>query len=183
MADLVADAALASVSAAGKGGAVVGLMNVSGVRAVLIRPPGSTGPHPVTYGELYAALPFGNKINVLTMTGDMIRRVLEQQFTATGSSERLAVSDGFTYSYRSNAPLGEHIVPGSIKLHGRPIAPTDVLQVETNDFLATGGASFTVFLEGKSAIVGPVDVDALVQYFATHSPVAPGPANRVTRID
>jgi 5'-nucleotidase len=183
MVDLVADAQLASVSAPGKGGAVVGFMNVSGVRAVLIRPPGSTGPQPVTYGELYAALPFGNRVTVLTLTGDQIRRMLEQQFHSTGNTEYLKPSEGFAYSFRANAPPGEHIVPGSITLHGRPVAPTDILRVETNDFLADGGGGFTVFLEGKDRVDGPVEVDALVQYFAAHSPVTPNLTSRVTRVD
>jgi hypothetical protein len=31
--------------------------------------------------------------------------------------------------------------------------------------------------------VGPVDVDALVDYFAAHSPVAAGPQDRIVRVD
>jgi 5'-nucleotidase len=46
-----------------------------------------------------------------------------------------------------------------------------------------GGEGFTVFGEGRDPAVGGLDVDALVQYFAAHSRVAPGPCNRIIRVD
>lgn len=33
-----------------------------------------------------------------------------------------------------------------------------------NSFLAAGGDNFTVFTEAKDPVVGPVDLDALVDY-------------------
>ena len=50
-----------------------------------------------------------------------------------------------------------------------------------NTFLAEGGDNFAVFKECTSPLGGDVDLDALVAYFQAHSPVAPGPRNRITR--
>ena len=50
-----------------------------------------------------------------------------------------------------------------------------------NNFLATGGDGFTVFNQGTDQLGGPVDIDVFADYFAKHSPVAPGPRDRIAR--
>ena len=45
-------------------------------------------------------------------------------------------------------------------------------RVTTNSFLSTGGDGFTVFNQGTDPLVGVTDLEALVSYFAAHSPVA-----------
>jgi 5'-nucleotidase len=117
------------------------------------------------------------------MTGDMIKRLLEQQFDnpEPGAIRLLQPSNGFTYSYDASKPAGQRVDAASIMLNGVPIAPTDSVRVAMNNFLATGGDGFSVFNEGTDQIGGDVDLDALVDSFLNHSPVAPGPADRVTR--
>ncbi len=176
MGDVVADAQLASTRAPEKGGAEIAFMNEGGIRA------GIAGPA-VSYGNLYTAQPFTNQLTVHTMTGDMIRRLLEQQFKPDGGVNILQVSEGFTYRYRRQASAGQHVVAGSMALHGRVIAAADKLRVAASDFLIAGGDGFTVLEEGGDPIVGQVDVDALADYFRAHSPVAPGPRNRIVRVD
>lgn len=172
MGDVIADAQLAETSAPDKGGAVIAFMNSGGVRADLAE-------GPITFGQLYAVQPFGNRLTVHTMTGAVLKALLESQFSAAGNAQIFEVSDGFTYQYKAHAAQGEHIVPGSVMLHGRPIADTDVLRVEANDFMAAGPA----FRGATDGMIGPADVDALVDYFKAHSPVAPGPQNRIVRVD
>ena len=50
-----------------------------------------------------------------------------------------------------------------------------------NNFLASGGDNFTVFNKCTSPLGGDIDLDALVRYFQAHSPVAPGPQNRIVK--
>lgn len=181
--ELIADAQLASLSPADKGGAVVSFMNSGGIRTNISVPAEAAGPVKVSFGDLYAVQPFGNRLRVFTMTGDMIRRLLEQQFSGRGGGQILQVSDGFSYQYKSQAPAGEHVVPGSITIQGRPVALTDKVRVAASDFLQNGGDGFTVFREGTDTTVGPLDIDAFVAYVTAHSPVAPGPMNRVVRVE
>src|SRR5207249_2274200 len=85
--DVIADAQLAATSDPGKGGAQLALMNPGGVRADLKAGDVSSGGEAVgevTYGEAFTVQPFGNSLVTKTMTGDMLRRVLEQQFTGCG---------------------------------------------------------------------------------------------------
>jgi 5'-nucleotidase len=181
--DVIADAQLAATRAPERGGAEIAFMNSGGVRASVTGTVNSDGERRVSYGDLYAAQPFHNQLTVLTMTGDMLRRLLEQQFRTEGNPYILQVTEDFTYSYRRQAPAGQHVVPGSIALHGRPVGPADVLRIEASDFLTTGGDGFTTFSEGTNLTGGQSDVDALVDYVRSHSPLAPGPRNRITRVD
>jgi hypothetical protein len=56
-------------------------------------------------------------------------------------------------------------------------------QVTTNDFLANGGDGFRLLTGGTGRTTAPgFDIDALTAYLGSNSPVAPGPANRITTI-
>jgi 5'-nucleotidase len=181
--EVLADAQLAYVRSAQTTGADVSFMNSGGLRAdVAVPDTAALQPADVTYRQLYEVQPFGNVVVTITMTGEMIKRLLEQQFTAAGT-DILQVSAGFTYRYRLNAPASSHIDPASIAIEGRRIAPGDRVRVVASDFLVTGGGGFTVFGEGTNNTGGDLDINALVAYFRNHSPISPGPMNRIIRTD
>jgi 5'-nucleotidase len=185
--DVIADAQLAAASSKDRGGAVVAFMNIGGIRSELVgtQPGSGHSGQQVTYGDLFAVQPFGNVVTVLTMTGDEIKRVLEQQFDnpIPGQHEILQVSEGFTYRYALNAQPGERVDPASIMIDGKPIGPADRVRVTANNFLVAGGDGFTTFAEGRGKVGGVPDVDALAEYFKAHSPVRPGPQDRIVRTD
>ncbi|MEO8259541.1 MAG: bifunctional metallophosphatase/5'-nucleotidase [Acidobacteriota bacterium] len=182
--DVVTDAHLAAARTAG-GNAAVAFMNNSGIRADLVAGSATVAaPAPVTYGELYDAQPFGNTLITLTVTGDMIKRLLEQQFTQPDTgADVLQVSAGFSYRYKLTAPAGQHVDPDSISLDGRKIAAADRVRIIVNDFLVNGGLGFTVLKEGTGRSGGALDIDAFAGYFKDHSPVAPGRQDRIVRTD
>jgi 5'-nucleotidase len=185
--DVIADAQLASTAPTDFGGAVVAFMNPGGIRADIVyaNQAGQEAPGEVTYGELFAVQPFSNVMTVKTMTGDMIYRLLAQQFNqpSAGALRILQVSGGFTYSYRYDpvTTVGT-VIDGSVKLNGVPMSRTALYRVAMNNFLADGGDGFTVFKEGTDQLGGEIDLDALVHYFKDHSPVAPGARDRITRL-
>jgi 5'-nucleotidase len=183
--DVIADAQLASTSPTDFGGAVVAFMNPGGIRADLVCSVACSpaSPAPVTYNQLFTVQPFNNVMTVKTMTGDMIRRLLEQQFTVIAPSIRLLqVSHGFTYTYDLTQPAGSRVLAGTIRINGTPVDPLASYRVAMNNFLASGGDGFTVFNEGTNPLGGEIDLDALVAYFMKNSPISPGPQDRVTRI-
>lgn len=115
----------------------------------------------VTWGDLYNVQPFNNDLVTLKLTGDQIRRLLNQQWQE-GYTRMLQIS-GLTYTWDGSKPVGERIV----ELHksdGTPIEADAVYTVTVNAFLADGGDNFTVLTEGTDRVVGPVDLDALVDY-------------------
>ncbi|HEV3061836.1 MAG TPA: bifunctional metallophosphatase/5'-nucleotidase [Vicinamibacterales bacterium] len=188
--DIIADAQLAATSAAANGAAVVAFTNEGGIRSDIVA---GAGPLPardgrvaeVTYGDLFRVQPFGNVLTVFTMTGDMIKRLLEQQFDnpRPGAASVLQVSSGFTYRYRLKAPAGQHVERNSIAIAGRRIGPADRVRVAAVNFLVDGGGGYPALGQGTGKIVGVPDIDALVAYFKGHSPVAPGRQDRIIRIN
>lgn len=177
--DVIADGQLEAASPANKGAAVVAFMNPGGIRAELTY----KGTGQITYADLFTVQPFSNVMSVVTLTGDQIRRVLEQQFDnpAPGADRILQVSRGFSYSYDRSRPAGQRVDAASIRIGGTAVSPTATYRVTMNSFLQAGGDTFTVFKEGTNVLGGDIDIDAFVAYFAAHSPVAPGPRNRITR--
>lgn len=181
---VIADAQLAATAASADGGARVAFMNSGGIRAEMAYEKSGEEETDgiVTYGEAFAVQPFSNTLVVMTLTGAQIDALLEQQWT-TGSGP-LQVSAGFRYEYSEGAPRGSKVAPGAISIDGVALAPTDEVRVVTNNFLAGGGGGdgYTVFTEGTDLVGGPVDLDALFEYFQTNSPVAPPADDRVVPV-
>ncbi|MGC4803687.1 bifunctional metallophosphatase/5'-nucleotidase [Micromonospora sp. DT233] len=181
--DVIADAQLAYTSG---DGAQIALMNPGGVRASLSHGASTGGEDPgeVTYGEAFSVQPFNNLVVTQSFTGAQLKNVLEQQFPGfNGQSTQkiLQVSAGLTYSYDSTAPAGARV--SALALNGTPIDPAASYRVTTNDFLANGGDGFTELAGGTGRTTAPgFDIDALVSYLGAGDPIAPGPADRITRL-
>ena len=127
--------------------------------------------------------PFGNSLVTLSLTGAQIDALLEAQFSdsADDDDEILQVSRGFSYTWDAARPVGARIDPSTITINGIPVDPDATYRVTVNSFLADGGDGFTVLKEGTERTGGEIDLDALVAYFSTASPVAPGPQDRINR--
>jgi 5'-nucleotidase len=185
---VIADSQLAATTAPGFGGAQVAFMNPGGVRAdvVYAAAPGEGSDGIVTYGEIFTVQPFGNSLVVMTLTGDQIKTLLEQQFQkdAMGNNviRLLQVSQGFSYSYSASAPVGSKVDFASIKINGVAIVGNATYRVTVNSFLASGGDGFVVLASGTDRLGGALDLDALQAYFAKHSPVSPPVLDRITAL-
>jgi 5'-nucleotidase len=178
--DIIADAQLAATSApeaGGGGGAVIAFTNPGGVRTEIGR-----GGGDVTFGELFACQPFSNSLVTLTLRGAQIKALLEQQWQPT-ALRILHVSRGFAYTWHASRPSGERVPFDEITLDGKPLDPAAPYRVTVNSFLADGGDSFAVFKDGTDRRIGDFDVNALDRYFAAHSPLSPGPLDRIRRVD
>jgi len=173
--DVIADAQLLATTPANLGGAQLAFMNPGGIRQDLRVGDISSGgeaPGEVTYGEAFTVQPFGNSLVTKTMTGELIRRVLQQQFVGCeNQATQRILQISHTLRYESNpaaATCADKI--GRIWVSGVLVGPTDTFQVTMNSFIATGGDGFTVFNQGTNALGGAQDIDALVAYFAANDP-------------
>ena len=175
---LVADAQLAATAAADRGRARIAFTNPGGLRASLQPGPGGV----VHYEDVFASQPFSNELVTLTLTGAELKNLLERQFGEHVSSEPrlLQVSRGFSYAWDARRARGDRVVPGSLKLDGRPIAPNESLRITVNSYLAGGGDGHRGFTEGRDSLVGEKDVDALARY--VNAGPAPVDAPRITRV-
>ena len=181
--DVIADAQLEYTSSAG---AQLAFMNTGGIRADLTfaNSPGGEPPGDVTFGEVFDVQPFNNLVATVSLTGAQLKTVLEQQFPGfmgQSATRILQPSAGFTYSYDTTKALGDRV--SNMALNGTPIDPAASYRVTVNNFLADGGDGFTALKAGTDRVTQTgFDVDALAQYIGAHSPVAPGPADRITKI-
>jgi 5'-nucleotidase len=179
--DLIADAMLeAARRQAGK--VDIAFMNPGGIRADL--PFHDNGPEKgqVTFGDIFAAQPFGNELVVLTLTGADIQTILKQQYQPSGNNI-LQVSDGFTFTWRQPTGQPIEIVPGSVKLNGQALVATQSYRVVTNNFLVGGGDSFAGFKAGTDRVTIGGDVDALETWVKAHSPITASVWGRISRVD
>jgi len=175
--DVIADAQLIATTPPALGGAQLAFMNPGGIRGDLIATAVSSGGEAigeVTYGEAFTIQPFGNSLVTKTMTGDMIRRLLQQQFlgcggTAPAAGRILQISSTFRYEQAPAAATCEGKI-GRMWVGGVEVQPTDSFRVTMNNFLASGGDGFTVFNEGTNALGGAQDIDAWVAYFQASEP-------------
>ena len=154
-------------------------MNPGGVRTNILA-------GEVTYAEVFAVQPFGNNTGAMTLTGAQLDDVLEQQYqhdpdgaagpnNAGPRNTRLTFgsSEGFEWSYDLTQPYGERVPDASIMVNDVPIDPLASYRVAVNSFIAAGQDGFTVFRSGTNYVTGPVDVYALEDYIAAHSPISP----------
>ncbi|HSY55885.1 MAG TPA: bifunctional metallophosphatase/5'-nucleotidase, partial [Bradyrhizobium sp.] len=175
--DIVADAQLAATVAVANGGAVAAFTNPGGLRAdVAAKDDGA-----VTYADLFASQPFRNQLVTLTLSGNQIKTMLEQQWLDPKRPRILQVSRGFSYAWDDSKPFGERVIAGSMSLNGERVDPAKGYRVTVNNYLSVGGDGFTAVTEGTAQQFGVYDADALYAYFKANSPISPAPADRIKR--
>lgn len=174
--DVIADAQLAATQA---NGAQIAITNPGGIRAdfTYASSPAGEGDGVVTYGEAFTVQPFANIMQTVTMTGAQLDSVLEQQWQPSGTRV-LQISKSLSYTMTPGNALGDRV--SNLKLNGVAITDSGTYRVSINNFLAGGGDGFTVFTQGTDLAGGPIDLDALVDYFESASPISPPPLDRIT---
>jgi 5'-nucleotidase len=177
--DIIADAQLAATRADANGAAVIAFTNPGGIRADIVRKEDGA----VTYAELFASQPFRNQLVTLSLTGDQIRNMLEQQWLDPRRPRILQVSKGFHYTWDAAKAYGERVNAASISLNGELVDPLKSYRVTVNNYLSVGGDGFTVLKEGTAQRFGVFDADALYTYFQANSPIAPAATERITRLN
>ncbi len=169
--DVIADGQLYATEDPAYGGAVIAVTNPGGIRADLTYAPDGV----VTFGEAFTVQPFSNDMVTMTLTGQQIKDLLEQQFDV---NRMLQISHTLHYTWSQSAPAGSKIV--SIEIDGAPVDLAAEYRVTVNNFLAAGGDGFTVLLGGTDLLTGFTDLTAFVNYLGAFSPVAPPPLDRIT---
>jgi len=116
--------------------------------------------------DLLDTYPFVDDVIVKEMTGEQIRRALEQSLTL---ERGLLQVSGLKVTYDLTLPEGRRLV--SVERDGAAVADADRVSVAAPGFLAEGGDRYTVFAEAPVLRSAGTVSDALAAYFAAHDVV------------
>ena len=150
---------------------------------------GGEGDGVITFGEAFTFQPFGNTLLTFPMNGAQILEVVQEQCQPAGSSRpflHLGVSEGFTYDMSKTIVGGTctAITVSNVQVNGGPLDLAATYQVTTNNFLADGGDNFGTFATVTAPrLDGGKDLEALINYLGTFSPVAPPGTDRVNEMN
>jgi 5'-nucleotidase len=149
--DLVADAQRAVA------GTDLAFMNAGGLRNDL-----EAGP--ISFAMLFDIHPFGNTLVRLTLSGEQVLRLLEQQWSGPNAeTPRFLRISGLRYVYDLSQPVGQRVVAAD-DAHGDAIDPARRYSVVANDFIVGGGDHYSALAEGTDATPLISDVAALEAY-------------------
>jgi 2',3'-cyclic-nucleotide 2'-phosphodiesterase (5'-nucleotidase family) len=168
------------------------LTNSGGLRADLNCSPASAGEQAceITWGEMFAVLPFSNRTVIETLTGEQLEQAFLNGFSPVCNSAiatgRFPQVSGMRVSYTCNGTTpvvtGMWKTPAGMGGPETPIAPADTIRIVTNDFMYGGGDGYTV-LAGGSNVLQPGDdlLQVAIDYVDAHSPVNPQVDGRIVK--
>jgi 2',3'-cyclic-nucleotide 2'-phosphodiesterase (5'-nucleotidase family) len=187
MGNLVADAMRAKYP-----GVDAAYTNSGGLRQDLFFQPPSAGEQPgeITWGEMFAVLPFGNRTTIITLTGAQLEQAFMTGFSpvcdAAIATGRFPQVSGLKVSFHCNGTTpvidGMWRTPDGPAGPATPITATDSIRIVTNDFMYTGGDGYTVFTQATD-VLQPGDglLEVAIEYVAAHSPIDPVVDGRIIR--
>jgi uncharacterized repeat protein (TIGR01451 family) len=165
-------------------GAEAAFTNSGGLRADILCMPPSAGEAAceMTWGEMFAVLPFGNRLVVETLTGAQLEAAFLNGFLPKCdnmiTTGRFPQVSGLAVMYHCNGTTP--VVDGMWKAPAgtggalTTIGATDLVRLVTNDFLYGGGDGYSVFAQGTNVQQPGEDIlKAVFEYLAANSPVAP----------
>ena len=174
--NLIADAILAKT----KGDRVqVSLTNAGGIRNGF--PLGE-----ITMGNVLEALPFGNTITRVELTGKQLLATLEHGVSLAEKEEgRFPQVAGIRLVWNPKSPAGNRITKVEVVSESgnfQLLNPQSIYRVATTNFLTSGGDGYRDFAEGKNLLdTGYLLSDAIAEYISAKSPLQVKTENRIVR--
>jgi 5'-nucleotidase len=114
----------------------------------------------VTWGELFAAQPFGNDLVMLELKGRELLDLLNAQWA---SPEHCLQTAGLEYTWDPDALPGQSRIVEA-RVGGKPVVPEATYTVTVNRYLAEGGGGLTLLAHARRTRTAPSDLEALVSY-------------------
>lgn len=148
-------------------------------------PPYTPPPFPITRGRVLTVLPFGNVVVTLQLDGSELKSMLENGVSAMpGVDGRFPQVSGLCFTYDISAPVGNRVT-GAVRqaedgsCTGAPVDLTSAASysLATNDFMASGGDGYPVFI--SRAVTRDIMDQVLADYIAANTPISPAIQGRI----
>lgn len=177
-------------------GADFAIMNSGGIRAPLTCPtsddpfdscPAFTPPpYPITYGQLLRVLPFGNRAFTASVSGTVLRAMLENAVSSMPLPHgRFGQVSGLCFTYDIAATVGSRVTgavrqaaDGSCTGAAVDLSAAAQYVVVINDFMAGGGDGYPDVL-ALGTLADRLE-DVVGQWIAGNTPIAPVIQGRIT---
>lgn len=176
---LIADAQQAAAVRQGSLGSDFALMNPGGIRADLM----INAEKQIRFIDLYSVQPFANTLVTMTLSGQQIRDLLEQQWSGANASFPKILQPSATLSYQYNNVATNSPRARNIRINGRALTDQQNYRVTVNSFLAEGGDNFSVLRQGTQRTIAGADLQALQDYLVEHAPVSDPIPGRIRLIN
>jgi len=166
------------------------LLNSGALRADLVADPPTGGEEPgeITWGELLAVLPFGNRTVIVTVSGQQLLAALGNGFAPAcdpafaGGTGRFPQLSGLRVGFHCDGPTP--VVDGvwrTTHSAGEPdteVGPTDRIRIVTVDYLLAGGDGYAL---SRQDVREPGDtlLRIAMDYATASSPLAPAVEGRI----
>jgi 5'-nucleotidase len=151
MGNLVSDAIRATY------GVDVALQNSGGLRA-------DFQPGPLTKGDVFAVLPFGNIVVTGKLSGADLLAALENGVSdVSGTAGRFIQLSGVRFAFDASKPVGSRVL-WAVLSDGRAVDPNATYTVAANDFMTVGGDGYT----SLTRIVNPTTREQLWEVAANY---------------
>jgi 2',3'-cyclic-nucleotide 2'-phosphodiesterase (5'-nucleotidase family) len=148
-------------------------------------PPYTPPPFPITRGQVLTVLPFGNVVVTFQLDGVELKSMLENGVSAMpGANGRFPQVAGLCFTYDISAPAGNRVT-GAVRqaedgsCTGAPVDLTSATSysLATNDFMASGGDGYPVFI--SRAVTRDIMDQVLADYIVANTPISPAIQGRI----
>jgi 2',3'-cyclic-nucleotide 2'-phosphodiesterase (5'-nucleotidase family) len=142
-------------------------------------------PFPITRGQVFSVLPFGNVAATLTINGAELKAMLENGVSRMPAADgRFPQVSGLCFTYNINAPAGSRVISvvrqnadGTCSTTPVDLSAASSYTLATNDFTATGGDFYPNFT-GRFATREVLD-QVVADYIAAQGTIRPRIQGRI----
>lgn len=132
---------------------------------------------PLDYSALHTVQPYGDRLYLVTVTGDDLQAAFDQ-FADDIGRHGPAVSSNVSYTVDLNRPEGERVT--ELLVDGDEVEPNAEYTVVVNEFLSSPEWNGSPFAErGTRREAGHTDISALIRYVTDEGPLAAPAPGRV----
>jgi 2',3'-cyclic-nucleotide 2'-phosphodiesterase (5'-nucleotidase family) len=143
-------------------------------------------PYPITRGQVFAVLSFGNVVATLSLNGAELKAMLENGVSTMPTAQgRFPQVSGLCFTYDISAAAGSRVVSAVRQAAGGSCsgAPVDLTAAATytlaaNDYMVIGGDGYANF-RARASDRGIQD-QVLADFLVASTPVAPAIQGRIT---